>query len=226
MLNDAALPEKGRHPVDVAPQDATALGKSTTFRRWCRSLRVRNAVGPPQRVHDMSAQHLPGGEVWQVGERRAADERSVLPVQLARRHLAPVARGRLPSQVGLREGASAASGGTRARTSRGPLVDRAAPPRANDDGRLTVTSLGPSRAGKELAVHRCSSASREVHQAILIALAQPHQRAAPRGQAAPNSVRDLICRSIGSGQASEGCTVRVTHTRTGCLTEKQRGWKS
>ena len=39
------------------------------------ALRVRVADGPPQRIHDMGAQHLPGEEVWVVGESRASSER-------------------------------------------------------------------------------------------------------------------------------------------------------
>ncbi len=39
------------------------------------ALRVRVADGPPQRIHDMGAQHLPGEEVWLAGESRASGER-------------------------------------------------------------------------------------------------------------------------------------------------------
>jgi SRSO17 transposase len=39
------------------------------------ALRVRVADGPPQRIHDMGAQHLPGEEVWLVGEQRSSGER-------------------------------------------------------------------------------------------------------------------------------------------------------
>ncbi len=39
------------------------------------ALRVRAADGPPQRIHDMGAQHLPGEGVWLVGESRASGER-------------------------------------------------------------------------------------------------------------------------------------------------------
>lgn len=37
--------------------------------------RVRVADGPPQRIGDMGAQHLPGEEVWLVGEHRSTGER-------------------------------------------------------------------------------------------------------------------------------------------------------
>jgi len=39
------------------------------------AVRVRVADGPPQRIHDMGAQHLPGEEVWLVGEHRSTGER-------------------------------------------------------------------------------------------------------------------------------------------------------
>jgi SRSO17 transposase len=39
------------------------------------AIRVRVADGPPQRIHDMVAQHLPGEEVWLVGEHRSTGER-------------------------------------------------------------------------------------------------------------------------------------------------------
>ncbi|QFT33996.1 Transposase DDE domain protein [Labrenzia sp. THAF82] len=39
------------------------------------AVRVRIADGPPQRIRDMGAQHLPGEEVWVVGEHRSTGER-------------------------------------------------------------------------------------------------------------------------------------------------------
>jgi SRSO17 transposase len=39
------------------------------------AVRVRVADGPPQRIHDMGAQHLPGEEVWVIGEHRSTGER-------------------------------------------------------------------------------------------------------------------------------------------------------
>ena len=38
-------------------------------------MRVRVADGPTQRIHDMGAQHLPGEEVWVIGEHRSTGER-------------------------------------------------------------------------------------------------------------------------------------------------------
>jgi SRSO17 transposase len=39
------------------------------------AMRVRVADGPPQRIRDMDAQHLPGEEVWVIGEHRSNGER-------------------------------------------------------------------------------------------------------------------------------------------------------
>ena len=38
------------------------------------AVRVRVADGPPQRIGDKGMQHLPGDDVWLVGERRASGE--------------------------------------------------------------------------------------------------------------------------------------------------------
>ena len=38
-------------------------------------IRVRVAGGSTQRIHDMGAQHLPGEEVWVIGEHRLTGER-------------------------------------------------------------------------------------------------------------------------------------------------------
>jgi SRSO17 transposase len=39
------------------------------------AIRVRVADGPPQRIRDMGAQHMPGEEVWLIGEHRSNGER-------------------------------------------------------------------------------------------------------------------------------------------------------
>jgi SRSO17 transposase len=62
------------------------------------ALRVRAADGPPQRIHDMGAQHLPGEEVWVVGEQRSTSERkyylSNLPADTSLRQLAAAIKAR------------------------------------------------------------------------------------------------------------------------------------
>lgn len=46
------------------------------------AIRVRVADGPPQRIHDMGGQHMPGEVVWLVGERRTNGERKYYLVNL------------------------------------------------------------------------------------------------------------------------------------------------
>lgn len=62
------------------------------------ALRVRVADGTPQRIHDMGAQHLPGEEVWLVGEYRSTGERkyylSNLPPDTTMKQLAGAIKAR------------------------------------------------------------------------------------------------------------------------------------
>lgn len=62
------------------------------------ALRVRVADGPTQRIRDMGNQHLPGEEVWLVGEHRSTGERkyylSNLPVDTPLRTLAGAIKAR------------------------------------------------------------------------------------------------------------------------------------
>jgi SRSO17 transposase len=61
---------------------ANASWRSLSWRRGTKgrltgrfaAVRVRVADGPPQRIRDMGAQHMPGEEVWLIGERRANGE--------------------------------------------------------------------------------------------------------------------------------------------------------
>jgi len=46
------------------------------------AMRVRVADGPPQRIGDMGGQHMPGAEVWLVGEHRTNGERKYYLVNL------------------------------------------------------------------------------------------------------------------------------------------------
>lgn len=77
-----------RHIPDVTSIGAQTMLEAAKWRTvsWRRgtkgrlcarfaALRVRVADGPPQRIHDMGAQHLPGEEVWLVGEHRSTGER-------------------------------------------------------------------------------------------------------------------------------------------------------
>ena len=80
-------PRKNAIP-DVKSVSAKAMLETAKWRKvsWRRgtkgplsarfaAVRVKAADGPPQRIHDMGAQHLPGEEVWLVGERRSTGER-------------------------------------------------------------------------------------------------------------------------------------------------------
>jgi SRSO17 transposase len=62
------------------------------------AVRVRVADGPPQRIRDMGAQHMPGEEVWLIGERRCNGERKYylanLPPQTPLRTLAATIKAR------------------------------------------------------------------------------------------------------------------------------------
>lgn len=80
-------PRKNAIP-DARSISAKAMLETATWRKvsWRRgtkgplvarfaAVRVRVADGPPQRIGDMGAQHLPGEEVWLVGEHRSTGER-------------------------------------------------------------------------------------------------------------------------------------------------------
>jgi SRSO17 transposase len=62
------------------------------------AVRVRVADGPTQRIHDMGAQHLPGEEVWVIGEHRSSGERkyylSNLPADIPLKQLAGAIKAR------------------------------------------------------------------------------------------------------------------------------------
>ena len=75
-----------RHIPDVKSKTAQAMleaarwqtvswRKGTKGRLEARfaAVRVRVADGPTQRIHDMGAQHLPGEEVWVIGEHRSTE---------------------------------------------------------------------------------------------------------------------------------------------------------
>ncbi len=80
-------PRKRHAPnvLSVAAEDmlaANAKWRTLTWRKGTKgplkarfaALRVRVADGPPQRIGDKGMQHMPGEEVWLVGERRASGE--------------------------------------------------------------------------------------------------------------------------------------------------------
>lgn len=84
----------------------TAAWQTVSWRRGTKgrlsarfaAVRVRVADGPSQRIRDMGAQHLPGEEVWVIGEHRATGEckyyLSNLPADTTLRKLAGAIKAR------------------------------------------------------------------------------------------------------------------------------------
>src|SRR6202034_1171991 len=80
-------PRKHHRPnvLSASPEDMLAQAKwrMLAWRKGTKgplkarfaAVRVRVADGPPQRIGDKGMQHMPGEEVWLVGERRASGER-------------------------------------------------------------------------------------------------------------------------------------------------------
>lgn len=99
------------HVPDVASIPVQAMLESVRWRKvsWRRgvkgrlearfaAMRVRVADGPPQRIGSLGDQHLPGEEVWLIGEHRASGERryylSSLPTDVELKRLAGVIKAR------------------------------------------------------------------------------------------------------------------------------------
>jgi SRSO17 transposase len=86
--------------LDQAKWQTVSWRRGTKGRLSARfsALRVRVADGTPQRIHDMGAQHLPGEEVWLVGEHRSTGERkyylSNLPPDTTMKQLAGAIKAR------------------------------------------------------------------------------------------------------------------------------------
>ncbi len=104
------------------------------------AVRVRVADGPPQRIGDKGMQHMPGDEIWLVGERRASGEQKYylanLPADADLRTLAA---------LGLRAGSPAAQGRTRPRPLRRSLMARSSSPRADGHDRLRLPPASSPR---------------------------------------------------------------------------------
>jgi SRSO17 transposase len=86
--------------LETARWQAVSRRRGTKGRLSARfaAVRVRVADGPPQRIRDMGAQHLPGEEVWVIGEHRATGERkyylSNLPADTPLKQLAGAIKAR------------------------------------------------------------------------------------------------------------------------------------
>jgi SRSO17 transposase len=106
-----------RHIPDVKSVTAHAMleaaqWRSVSWRRGTKgrlsarfaAVRVRVADGPPQRIRDMGAQHLPGEEVWVIGEHRSTGERkyylSNLPADTSLKQLAGAIKARWVCEQG------------------------------------------------------------------------------------------------------------------------------
>ena len=86
--------------LERAPWQTVSWRRGTKGRLSARfaAMRVRVADGPPRRIHDMGAQHLPGEEVWVIGEHRSTGERkyylSNLPANTPLKQLAGAIKAR------------------------------------------------------------------------------------------------------------------------------------
>ena len=113
--DDPPPPSRGRPRKTLVPDQeaisaeamlATASWRQVTWRRGTKgplkakfaAVRVRVADGPAVRLHGHAAQHLPGDEVWLVGEHRSSGERkyylSNLPPDTALKQLASLIKAR------------------------------------------------------------------------------------------------------------------------------------
>jgi SRSO17 transposase len=86
--------------LEAARWQAVSWRRGTKARLSARfaAIRVRVADGPPQRIRDRGAQHLPGEEVWVIGEHRTTGERkyylSNLPADTPLKQLAGAIKAR------------------------------------------------------------------------------------------------------------------------------------
>ena len=100
-----------RHIPDILSKSAEemlapAVWRSVSWRQGTKgalkarfaAIRVRVADGPPQRIGDKGQQHLPGDEVWLIGERRTSGETKYylvnLPPETKLRRLAAIVKAR------------------------------------------------------------------------------------------------------------------------------------
>jgi SRSO17 transposase len=100
-----------RHIPDILSKPAeemltSAIWRAVSWRQGTKgalkarfaAIRVRVADGPPQRIGDKGQQHLPGEEVWLIGERRISGETKYylanLPPETKLRRLAAIVKAR------------------------------------------------------------------------------------------------------------------------------------
>lgn len=164
--------------------------------------RVRVADGPAVRLHGRNNQHMPGEEVWLVGERRASGERkyylSNLPADTPLRRLAATIKARWVCEQGHQQ----LKGRAWARSLRGSVLDGPAPTRADDAGRIRLPAAPAPRsreAGKkESPGHRLSRACRRSEPASSARLQAPSCYQPPAltaDDASRHHTSDLNCQS-------------------------------
>ena len=132
------------HPSEMAHARWRKGTKGPLKARFA-AVRVRVADGPPQRIGDKGMQHMPGEEVWLVGERRASGEQKYYLANLPRRRRSQDARRDDQGALGLRAGPSAAQGRTRPRPLRRPLMARSSSPCADGHDRLRLPPASSPR---------------------------------------------------------------------------------
>lgn len=200
------------HVPDVVSVPAQAMLESVRWRKlsWRRgvkgplaarfaAIRVRVADGPPQRIGRMGAQHLPGQEVWLVGEHRSSGERKYylanLPPDTSLKRLAGAIKA-----LGARAGAPADEGGTRPRPLRGPILAWPSPTRAHEYDRLAVPTIAPpdrGEAGKKgrHAHHRRGHRNRACRPSGLRSFRPSRNRYQTHARLASARFTPIVCQS-------------------------------
>jgi len=177
------IPPAGRKRRPAPDQEPQTAEAALAGQRWRRVSWRGGTKGPLSvrfaalrvRVGDGATfannRHLPGEEVWLLGEWRANGERKyylsnlLLSQQPAAADLAARSGARGQGPLGLRASASAAETGARSRPFRGALLDRAASTRVDDLHRLCLSPApAPRRASFDGAGEKCPPAFRDRHQ--------------------------------------------------------------
>ncbi len=197
------------HVPDVASTPAQVMLESAQWLRlsWRRgvkgklegrfaAIRVRVADGEPQRIGSMGAQHLPGEEVWLVGERRSFRREEVLPLQLQPTS-AQTSRRRHQGALGLRASASADEGGAWARPLRGAVMARAAQACTDEHDRLPLPPVRRlAEAKREKRIRRNATPGPPPQPslpAIRSASSRPSPNRHPHARGAAVVFASLIC---------------------------------
>ena len=139
------------------------------------AVRVRVADGPPQRIGAKGMQHMPGEEVWLVGERRTVRRTEILSREPPGRRRPQDAGRDDQGALGLRAGSPATQGGTRPRPLRGPLMAGPSSPCADDHDRLRLPPAPSPRRrerGKKILWGPPKPTLPAIRKAVVLALAR------------------------------------------------------